>query len=180
MPCASRRPSPLQGVAGSIGPLTGSVAPGTLLVVRAPDDAARETFLAMAAGRVSPSSGILAVHDRLAPDDLGAIQGRAHWIGAGAPVARRLAEIDGRGIGRSVIVLEQIEDLAHAATVSDDTLIERLDAMLEKGATVIVGSRAQNPVDAERHLARSLRDPRRLLALSVQRSTASTPEGALA
>ncbi|WP_262423683.1 hypothetical protein [Brachybacterium sp. Z12] len=79
-----------------------------------------------------------------------------------------------------MIVLEQIEDLAHAATVSDDTLIERLDAMLEKGATVIVGSRAQNPVDAERHLARSLRDPRRLLALSVQRSTASTPEGALA
>ena len=172
--------APLQGVAGSIGPLTGSVAPGTLLVVRAPDDAARETFLAMAAGRVSPSSGILAVHDRLAPDDLGAIQGRAHWIGAGAPVARRLAEIDGRGIGRSVIVLEQIEDLAHAATVSDDTLIERLDAMLEKGATVIVGSRAQDPVDAERHLAGSLRDPRRLLALSVQRSTASTPEGALA
>ena len=172
--------APLQGVAGSIGPLTGSVAPGTLLVVRAPDDAARETFLAMAAGRVSPSSGILAVHDRLAPDDLGAIQGRAHWIGAGAPVARRLAEIDGRGIGRSVIVLEQIEDLAHAATVSDDTLIERLDAMLEKGATVIVGSRAQNPVDAERHLAGSLRDPRRLLALSVQRSTASTSEGALA
>ncbi|WP_262426445.1 MMPL family transporter [Brachybacterium sp. Z12] len=47
--------APLQGVAGSIGPLTGSVAPGTLLVVRAPDDAARETFLAMAAGRVSPA-----------------------------------------------------------------------------------------------------------------------------
>ena len=52
--------------------------------------------------------------------------------------------------------------------------------MLEKGATVIVGSRAQNPVDAERPLAGSLRDPRRLLGLSVQRSTVSTSEGALA
>ena len=172
--------APLLGGSGSLGPLTGAVAPGTLLVVRAPDDAVRETFLAMAAGRVSPISGIVAVHDRLAPDDLGAIQGRAHWIGAGVQVARRLSEIDGHGLSRSVIVMEQIEDLAHAAAVSDDTLIERLDALLERGATVIVGSRAQGPVDAERHLLGSLRDPRRLLALSVQRSTASTPEGALA
>ncbi|WP_299303226.1 MMPL family transporter [uncultured Brachybacterium sp.] len=170
--------APLLGASGTVGPLTGSIAPGTLLVVRAPDDAARATFLALAAGRHTPASGILAVHDRLAPDDLGAIQGRAHWIGAGAPVASRLSEIDGRGIGRAVIVIEQIEDLAHAATVNDDTLIERLDALLEKGATVIVGSRADHPVDAERRLLGSLRDPRRLLALSVQRSPAPSPDAA--
>src|SRR5699024_6506730 len=105
--------APLLGEDGEIGPLTGAVAPGSLLVVRAPDDAARASFLALAAGRLAPTSGILAVHDRLAPDDLAAIQGRAHWIPAGADVSSRLAGIGGRGIGRTVVVIEQIEDLAH-------------------------------------------------------------------
>lgn len=171
--------TPLLGAGGTLGPLTGVVAPGTLLVVRAPDDASRDTFLALAAGRLSPTSGILAVHDRLAPDDLGTIQGRSHWIPAGSRVAQRLAEIGGHGLDRAVIVIEQIEDLAHAATVSDDTLIERLDALLAAGATIVVGSRSAAPLDAERHLQRTLREPDRLLALSVQRSTASLTEGAL-
>ena len=170
--------APLLGERGTLGPLTGAVRPGSLLVVRAPDDAARATFLGLAAGRVAPTSGVLAVHDRLSPDDIGAVQGRAHWIGAGAPVARRLAEIDGRGVERAVIVIEQLEDLSHAAASVDDTLIERLDALLAKGATVIVGSRSASPADAERVLHERLRDPRRLLALSVQRSAAATPEGA--
>ncbi|ACU85400.1 predicted RND superfamily drug exporter [Brachybacterium faecium DSM 4810] len=171
--------APLLGEPGTLGPLTGSVVPGTLLVVRAPDDAARETFLALCAGRLTPRSGVLAVHDRLAPDDLGAIQARSHWIGTGARVSRRLAEIGGHGLGTSVIVIEQIEDLAHAAT-GDDMLVERLDALLAKGATLVVGSRSAVPIDAERHLASTLRDPRRLLALSVQRSTAPALEGARA
>jgi RND superfamily putative drug exporter len=172
--------APLLGDRGTLGPLTGAILPGSLLVVRAPDDAARATFLGLAAGRVAPTSGVLAVHDRLSPDDIGAVQGRAHWIGAGAPVARRLAEIDGRGVERAVIVIEQLGDLAHAASSVDDTLIERLDALLAKGATVIVGSRSASPAEAERILHERLRDPRRLLALSVQRSAAATSEGALA
>ena len=45
---------------------------------------------------------------------------------------------------------------------------------------LVVGSRSAVPVDAERHLASTLRDPRRLLALSVQRSTAPALEGARA
>ena len=77
-----------------------------------------------------------------------------------------------------MIVIEQLEDLSHAAASVDDTLIERLDALLAKGATVIVGSRSASPADAERVLHGRLRDPRRLLALSVQRSAAATPEGA--
>jgi RND superfamily putative drug exporter len=172
--------APLLGDRGTLGPLTGAILPGSLLVVRAPDDAARATFLGLAAGRVAPTSGVLAVHDRLSPDDIGAVQGRAHWIGAGAPVARRLAEIDGRGVERAVIVIEQLGDLAHAASSVDDTLIERLDALLAKGATGIVGSRSASPAEAERILHERLRDPRRLLALSVQRSAAATSEGALA
>ncbi|HEX7350610.1 MMPL family transporter [Brachybacterium sp.] len=172
--------APLLGASGTLGPLTGAITPGTLLVVRAPDDAARDTFLALAAGRHAPETGVLAVHDRLVPGDLGTIQGRAHWIGAGEPVGRRLADIGGHGLQRAVILIEQIEDLAHAAAVSDDLLVERLDALLAAGATVIVGSRSASPLDAERHLQRSLRDPRRLQGLSVQRSTAPILEGASA
>lgn len=172
--------APLLAEKGTLGPLTGAVTPGTLLVVRAPDDAARATFLGLVAGRVSPTSGILAVHDRLSPDDLGAVQARAHWIPADAPVARRLGEIDGRSADRAVIVIEELEDLVHAAAAIDDTLVERIDALLARGATIVVGSRAEHATDAERRLAATLRDPRRMLALSVQRSTAQTPEGALA
>ncbi len=171
--------APLLDARGTLGPLTGSVVPGTLLVVRAPDDAARSTFLALAAGRHRPSSGILAVHDRLAPDDLGAIPGRAHWIGAGEQVAARLARIGDRGLDRAVVVIEQIGDLAHAAAL-DDTLVERLDALLAAGTTVIVGSRSEQPVYAERHLHAHLRSPDRLLALAVHRSPASRLVGALA
>lgn len=169
--------APLLGATGTLGPLTGAITPGTLLVVRTPDDAARATFLALAGGRLAPAEGVLAVHDRLAPDDLGAIQARTHWIGAGAPVAARLAEIDGHGLDRAVIVVEQLADLAHAA-LEDEDLVERLDALLAEGVTVLVGSRAAGPVDAERHLHATLRDPRRLQALSLQRSTAATLEGA--
>src|SRR5699024_10777893 len=50
----------LVGDRGRLGPLTGAVEPGTLLVVRSADDAARATFLALAAGRLEPSSGTLA------------------------------------------------------------------------------------------------------------------------
>ena len=172
--------APLLGEKGTLGPLTGAITPGTLLVVRAPDDAARATFLGLVAGRVSPASGILAVHDRLSPDDLGAVQARAHWIPADAPVARRLGEIDGRSADRAVIVIEELEDLVHAAAAIDDTLVERIDALLARRATIVVGSRAEHATDAERRLAATLRDPRRMLALAVQRSTAQTPEGALA
>ncbi|MDN5900933.1 MAG: MMPL family transporter, partial [Brachybacterium sp.] len=71
--------APLLDEPGTLGPLTGAIAPGSLLVVRAPDDAARATFLALAAGRHRPTSGVLAVHDRLAPDDIATIQGRTYW-----------------------------------------------------------------------------------------------------
>src|SRR5699024_7392012 len=131
--------APLLGAPGTLGPLTGSITPGTLLVVRAPDDAARAMFLALAAGRLRPASGVVAVHDRLAPDDLAAIQSRAQWIGAGERVAERLAAIGGRGLDRTVVVIEHLGDLAHAAA-TDDMLLGRLDALLDAGATLIVGS----------------------------------------
>ncbi|MFC7374464.1 MMPL family transporter [Brachybacterium sp. GCM10030268] len=172
-----RTVAPLLGAEGTIGPLTGQVAPGTLLVVRSADDAARASFLSLVAGRLEPSSGILAVHDRLAPDDLAAIQSRVHWVPSGADVAARLREVDGRGAGRALIVIERLEDLAHSATTADDTLVERLDELLAHGATIVTGSRSPDPVEAEHHLARTLRDPRRLLALTIQRSSTAVAEG---
>ncbi|MBB5831468.1 MMPL family transporter [Brachybacterium aquaticum] len=168
---------PLRGGHGRLGPLTGQVEPGRMLVVRSADDAARNTFLALVAGRLTPAAGILAVHDRLAPDDLGAIQARSPWIPAGTDVAARLAEIDVRSARRGLIVIESLADLTHAARTVDDTLVERIDALLEAGATLVVGSRADDPVEAERDLHRTLRDPRRLLALSVHRAAEPDPSG---
>ena len=167
-----------RAASGRLGPLTGSVPPGTVLVVRSADDAARESFLALVAGRLEPRSGVFAVHDRLAPEDLGAIQSRAHWIGAGPDVAARLRGVGDAGPDRAVLVIEQLEDLAHASTV-DDLLVERLDGLLDQGATVIIGSRSPEATSAERLLSSALRDPQRLSALSLQRSTDSAPEGAL-
>ncbi|WP_114854773.1 MMPL family transporter [Brachybacterium sp. YJGR34] len=172
--------APLLGEEGQLGPLTGSVRPGTLLVVRAPDRAVRESFLALAAGRLTPSAGILAVHDRLAPDDLGAVQSRAHWLAADRDTAAALARIDRRRAGTAVIIIERIDDLAPIASSAEDETLGRLDELLEAGATVVVGSRSETPTDIEQALMHRLREPGRLLALSVQRSTDSAPEGALA
>jgi RND superfamily putative drug exporter len=171
--------APLVGARGTIGPLTGSVTPGTLLVVRSSDDPARTAFLDLVSGRLKPTSGILAVHDRLAPDDLGAIQAGAYRIEDGEDVAARLDDIHvGRRTPHELIVIEDMGDLAHAVTVTDGGAVTHLEELLEAGATVIIGSRS--PADAglsatERHVVEALRDPSRHLALRVQRATPPAP-----
>src|SRR5699024_6201602 len=133
--------------------------------------------LALASGRLEPRSGVCAVHDRLAPEDLGAIQSRAHWIGAGTDVAARLRGVGDAGLDRAVLVIEQLEDLAHASTV-DDLLVERLDGLLDQGATVTIGPRSPDATSPDRLLSSALRHPHRLPALSLPRSTDAAPEGA--
>ncbi|MBE9404603.1 MMPL family transporter [Brachybacterium sp. Marseille-Q2903] len=160
-----------------LGPLSGSIAPGTLLVVRSTDDAARAALLSLIGGRIKPTEGVVALNDRLLPQDTGVIQARTHWIPTGADVSSRLEDVTGRDLARRMVVVEQIEDLAHAATVSGDRTVAQLDALLERGVTVVVGSRSEQALDAERHLRASLQDPTRLTALALHRSPA--PEGAL-
>ena len=169
----------LPGGEDVLGPLTGTVSPGTLLVVRSSDDEARSAFLALAAGRLVPAAGIFAAHDRLAPDDLGTIQARTHWITAGSDVESRLSAIRSHGLDRAVIVVEQLEDLAHAADRAESFLVEVIDDRLAHGATIVVGSRFDHPVEAERLLIEAMRSPERYSALSIQRSPATAPEGAL-
>lgn len=174
----------VDGVGGTLGPLTGAVSPGTLLVVRAADDIARETFLAAAAGRVQPRSGILAVHDSLAPDDLGAIQARVHLISEGDDLPRRLARIGRlprRRLARELVVIEDLamlfsQDLGHGASPRE--LVGQLEDALERGATVILGARSDEPTHEEHELAELLRDPSRHIALAVHR--AAPVQGALA
>src|SRR5699024_6671689 len=135
-------------------------------------------FLALVAGRLEPRSGVFAVHDRLAPEAPGAIQSGAHWIAAGTDVAARLRGVGDAGVDRAVPVMEQLGALAPAPTVAD-LLVERLDGLLDQCATVIIGSRSPEATSAERLLSSALRDPQRLSALSLQRSTDSAPAGAL-
>lgn len=170
---------PLVGARGHLGPLTGSVTPGTLLVVRSSDDPARTAFLELVSGRLKPTSGIFAVHDRLAPDDLGAIQARVNRIDDGEDVAARVEQIHvGRRTPSELVVIEDMGDLAHAVTVSEGETVSRLEDLMEAGATVVVGSRT--PADAgtsatERHVVDALRDPSRHLALRVQRAVPTVP-----
>ena len=61
--CASRTPSlPWSARRARSARSRGPSPPGSLLVVRCADDAARGAFLALAAGRLEPDSGLLAVH----------------------------------------------------------------------------------------------------------------------
>lgn len=170
---------PLLGEDGRLGPLTGALSPGSIMVVRSEDDAARATFLALAAGRAVPIEGILAVHDRLAPDDLGAIQARTHRVPAGSDAAERLHDIAASPVAGRMIVIDRLEDLGEAVE-TDPALLGILDAILEEGATLVVGSDTEDPTATERALAAGMHDPSRLIALDVHRSTTDAPEGALA
>src|SRR5690606_38419445 len=76
--------APGEDLTGQVGPLTGAVSPGTLLLVRGDEAPARRALLAAVAGRSRPLDGLVAVGDRLSPEDIGALQSRTHWIGADA------------------------------------------------------------------------------------------------
>ena len=173
----------IDGARGTLGPLTGAVSPGTLLIVRAADDVARRTFLALASGRMVPTSGILAMHDSLAPDDLGTIQSRVHVISEDDDVPRRIARLARLTRARAARQIVVIDDLAtlfsqgNAAGAAAPDLISALEDQLERGLTVIIGSESDEPTAEEHDLAGLLRDPSRHIALAVHRSAPVT-EGA--
>lgn len=95
----------------------------------------------------------------------------------GSDVTAQLLDVTGRDLNRRIVVIERIEDLAHAATLTEDRTVDLLDDLLQRGVTVVVGSRSEQALDAERHLREALSDPTRLTALALHRSPA--PEGAL-
>jgi RND superfamily putative drug exporter len=174
---------PLVSEPGYLGPLTGALDPGSLLVARSSDDAARHTFLDLVSGRIAPSSGVFAVHDRLAPDDLSAIQARVHRIGAGEDMIGRIRSIHGRRASQEIVVIDEITDLAHASDLTDGDVVHRLEALMREGTAVIAASRVDSglgPSQAEQRVIDALEDPDRHIALRVHRgaSSASVVEGA--
>ncbi|MGY5764524.1 MMPL family transporter [Brachybacterium sp. DNPG3] len=170
--------APLIGADGTLGPLTGAVSPGTLLLVRSPDDAARRTFLELASGRLQPISGLLALHDSLAPDDLGAMQAQVHRIGEGEDMIARITgieRVERAGTGRdvhAVVVIDDAADLARPAVLAAGA-VDRLEGLLRDGAAVIVGSPGDDDAataEIERAIIDRLDDPARCIALRVERS----------
>lgn len=154
---------------GRLGPLTGAVAPGTLLLVRSEDSPARRALLAGIGGRARPLEGVLAVGDRLSPEDISAIQSRTHWIGTDADVAARLAGISPRTARGRVIVLEDATALLRAG----EDAAARLEELLASGACAVLG--APDP-DPSADLAARLRDPSVLRALRVHRTRGAEAE----
>ncbi|MFE5774881.1 MMPL family transporter [Brachybacterium sp. NPDC056505] len=164
---------PLVGEPGVLGPLTGAVDPGALLVARSADDAARETFLDLVSGRIAPTSGVFAVHDRLSPADTGAIQARVHRIGPGEDVAGRIAQISPRRAAREIVVIDLVTDLAHASVITQGRAVRTLEELMRQGIAVVTGSRVDLGLETsqpEQTVVDALEDPSRHVALRVHRS----------
>jgi RND superfamily putative drug exporter len=163
---------PLVGEPGVLGPLTGALDPGSLLVARSTDDAARETFLDLVSGRIAPTSGVFAVHDRLSPADTGAIQARVHRIGPGEDVAARIAQISPRRAAQEIVVIDLVTDLAHASDVTRGRAVRRLEELMAQGIAVVTGSRVDLGLESsqpEQTVIDALEDPSRHVALRVHR-----------
>ncbi len=160
----------LVGADGELGPLTGSAVPGTLLVVRG-DRARVDTVLALVSGRLRPRDGMIAVHDRLIPDEIGSVQSRTHLLLSGSDVAARLRGIPERAVADRTIVIERAVDLeaAGAETVS------LLESMLRRGATAVVGDIGADDDRAGDRINRLLEAPERLVTLEL---AAPTPAAA--
>ena len=160
---------------GSLGPITTAAAPGTLLVLRSTDDDARRSLLAAIAGRLAPSDGVLAVYDRLAADQLTALQARVYRLPSGGDLVRELRRIPAGRVSGRVVLIPSVEELAEAGPEA----VAEIESMLRREATVVVGSKGaessgshaahseQTASRAERRIADMLEDPSRMIAFSL-------------
>lgn len=158
---------------GEIGPLTTAAAPGTLLIIRSRDRDARQSLFAALSGRLAPTDGVLAVGDRLAADQLGAVQARVHRVAEGADITRVLSAVPEEALAGRLVLLPSLSALAEAGPEA----ISQLESMLRRDATVIVGAAFESVCEAERIVARSLEDPSRMIAVHLNDLT-ETAEGA--
>jgi len=154
--------APLVGADGEVGPLTGSAAPGTLLVVRG-DRPRVDTVLALASGRLRPRDGMIAVHDRLVPDEIGSVQSRTHLLLTGSDVAARLRAVPARAVADRTIVIERAVDLEAAGAET----VALLESMLRRGATAVVGDVGADDDRAGDRIDRLLEAPERLVTLEL-------------
>lgn len=162
--------APLPSGSGEIGPLTGRTAPGTLLAVRGEPDAVA-TVLALVSGRRAPRHGIIAVHDRLVPDEIRGVQARTHLLASGADVASRLRAIPERAVPERTVVIERAADLDAAGPGA----LARLESMLRREATVVVGASGRDDAAALAHLQGLLEEPDRLLVLDLPDPATAPP-----
>ncbi|GAB2543715.1 MMPL family transporter [Brachybacterium huguangmaarense] len=160
--------APLVGTAGHLAPLSATARPGSLVLVTG-DQGAVDSVLGVLAGRLHPDDGIVAVHDRLVPDEAGALQARTHLVAAGSDVAARLGAIGEGSVADRTLVIERAEDLADAGQGA----ISRLETLLRHGATAVVG----DPGIGGETFAGALRDalevPDRLVRIDVHADAAS-------
>lgn len=179
--------APIPGTSGTLGPLTGSVVPGALLLARAEDPATLRTFLALAAGRAQPASGLIAAHDFLVPEDTAVVQSRTHLLPAGSDVRARLAAIPRRSVTGRTIVIARAEDLAEGGADA----VSLLEDLLDRGATAVVGAQGAGDARETEIITSELRDPDRVVTVPLHERdadeapaarprTTSDVEGALA
>ena len=174
---------PLLDGSGTLGPLTGSISPGTLLVARSADDAVLRTFLALAAGRAKPDSGTVAMGERLLSEDMGAVQAHTILLERGDDVDAVLRRIPVAKADQLTLIVNSVDQLYPQSTEDIPDMgrrMEQIDTLLDAGLAIIVGSPADTPLPAEHGLANALRDPRRHVALAIHRTPTAIREGAVA
>lgn len=147
-----------------LGPLTGSVVPGSLLVASSEDPEALRTFLGLVSARATPTEGLVAVHDFLVPEDASSVRSRTHVLPPGSDVGARLAAIRDGAVSGRTIVIARAEDLASAGQGA----VSRLEDLLDRGATAVTGDLGAGD-DREIELVRgALRDPDRVVTVPLR------------
>lgn len=133
---------------GSIGPLNGTLAPGTLTLLTGSTHAARASILAAVSGRLSPTSGHIVVYDRHIPGEAQAAQARITRVRA-----HTTNGIQGLRPDRSpeqLIVVDQASDLTSVGLTERDLL----ETLLRNGGAIIAGA-DMPPTDFTRAWGRS-------------------------
>ncbi|WP_250257647.1 MMPL family transporter [Dermabacter sp. Marseille-Q3180] len=141
---------------GTLGPLSGALAPGSITLLASEDADARASVLALFSARLEPSTGTLFVHDRQVPGETGAAQAHVELYpeGRGGTCGQALVrERDTR-----IVVIESLSDLLEAG----DTALDRLELLASHGTTIVIGVDALTEGFAER-----LRDPARVEVLPL-------------
>lgn len=129
------------------------------------------TVLALVSGCRAPRHEIIAVHDRLVPDEIRGVQARTHLLASGADVATRLRAIPERAVPERTVVIERAADLDAAGPGA----LARLESMLRREATVVVGARGRDDAAALAHLQGLLEEPDRLLVLDLPGPATAPP-----
>lgn len=125
---------PLLDGHGTLGPLTFTLAPGTIALVAGGSAAERSTLLAAAAGRLTPTEGHTVIYGRHVPGETSAAHSHVNWLRP--PVRRSISMLTPSLAARTLLISENAEQIAAVGLTERDIL----ETALRQGATLIAAT----------------------------------------